>query len=339
MMDASFRAELENIIETFSVAPGSYSIQEKYYSVGSGTEDAGSADLPKDIFLQHVKGMLYRLHHCRQEDYQRGFVPQHYHSNRDLVESFSEANSGMGTWEPGWQVRRIEKNGQIAVQKDGLTLWVRAQQFIAVEGERKVEPGKKGYIAMAREFRSLLPGFYMANGNAPLDQRPVLARIYWNISAPGAVDLLKHITTELNSENISFQFKIINRPECFTRADAGVLYMNKQYLEKSRDALARVYGQIRKFLKPKTPLFAKRLGYGVSLAEDPHNGDSFGQHCMQILAQALYNTHEKGISSRDEKIKEVARHFGNRKIDLDAPYLSPGSVDSYDGLRRGVFEG
>jgi hypothetical protein len=354
-MTLEWQMELKDLVAGFSImSSNSYVLQGRSYNIMLDEKNTDSNILMKRL-ISHLGNTLYQIYHCRQDsDYYYNYENQmmtlsrRYHDNRDFVELLSKANASQGTWEPGWEIRKFEKNGQIAVQKDGLTLWILPQQFIPSEKEEKegkrIEVGKKGHIAMVREFRSLLPGFYMANGNAPLNQSPPLVRIYWNISATGATFLLKHITAELNNEKVPFQFKILNNPTSFVRADAGVLYMNKQFLEKSRKALATIHRQVKPFLRPKTPLFAKRLTHGVSLAEDPNNGESFGQHRTRIFAEALYDMNEKNrSSSEDEKLAEVSRHFKSLGIDMiNKPYMNAGSVDdnndNYDVLFEGVFD-
>ena len=76
----------------------------------------------------------------------------------------SNANTGVGTWEPGWEISKIEKNGKLVVKKNGLKIWILPYQFVPLNSNR-IEVGKKGYLLMVKEFRELLSGFYMANGN------------------------------------------------------------------------------------------------------------------------------------------------------------------------------
>ena len=74
--------------------------------------------------------------------------------------------------------------------------------------------------------------------------------------------------------------------------------MDKKILEKSIYALSKIYNNIKSFLKADTPLFAKRLSSGISLAEDPQNGESFGQNRSKILSEAIYEIYKKNISTK-----------------------------------------
>ena len=75
----------------------------------------------------------------------------------------------------------------------------------------------------------------------------------------------------------------------FVRSDAGVLYINKGDLNNSINLISSIYRNVRKYLKTNTSLFTKKIVPGLSLAEDPNNKESFGQHRSRILAESLYS--------------------------------------------------
>ncbi len=250
----------------------------------------------------------------------------------------SNANTGIGTWEPGWEISKIEKNGKLVVKKNGLKIWILPYQFVPL-GNNRIEVGKKGYLRMVKEFRELLSGFYMANGNMTMEENISIVRIYWNVRSDGAIPLMNNLTTLLNQEKIPFQFKILNNANYFIRADAGVLYMDKKILEKSIYSLSKIFNSIKSFLKADTPLFAKRLSSGISLAEDPENGESFGQNRSKILSEAFYEIYKKNISTKEEKIREVRKYFQAKNIEINRPYLKNiESLDQYEKMFKGLFK-
>jgi hypothetical protein len=367
-----FRSELEDIVSTFDVVrPGeSYSLQGRTYRFQSarrqgeqGGEEEGRNQDPDHLtatklLALHLGNALYQLYHCRKKEGEGAYGGKEIATaypllhgrgtdkSRDFIEMLSRANTGHGTWEPGWEIRKIERNGQLATYRDGLTLWISPKQFFPYDGDddrEKIEVGKKGYIAMVKEFRALLPGFYMANGNAPLDQTPPLVRIYWNVGSQDAALLMRVSTTELNDANVPFQFKILSDPNSFSRTDAGVLYISKQHLKDSRGALRNIYGRTKGALKPETSLFCKRLAPGVSLAEDPHNGESFGQHRTRILAEALCQAatttyeNDKILAKKEDRFNHVSAYLEKSGISMLTPYLNSGSIEDYDAILDGVF--
>jgi hypothetical protein len=348
MNNQNYLTELEDIIEVIKIDSNkSYIIGNQSYDLASNNnknkylnlDSRNSTDFQKQSLLETLGNHLYQIFHCKQNINQQIFTNQNYFDNRNFVELLSNANTGIGTWDPGWEVSKIENNGRfIVVKKNDLNLWIFPYQFNPFDSDQ-IRVGKKGYILMVKEFRELLPGFYMANGNISLDEHTSIVRIYWNIVSDGAIYLMKSLTTELNRAMIPFQFKILNNTNYFIRADAGVLYLNKKDLEKSTGALSKIYNNIKSFLKVDTPLFAKRLATGISFAEDPQNGESFGQNRSRILSESIYEIYKKNISKKKDKIKEVRNYFEIKNIDINRPYLKDlKSIDEYEKILNGVFD-
>jgi hypothetical protein len=215
--------EIHGIIQEFHIlSEGKYSFQGRLYDISSNDEKKMNSETFAKQLVSHFALILYQKYHCRQIVSNYATLTSSHYNIRNFVESLSEGNVGHGTWEPGWIIRKIEKDGQLEVHKNGLSIWVPRERFAPTNGEIKM--GNEGYVVMPKEFRSILPGFYMANGNAPLDVNPTIVRIYWNIEAEGALCLMRQVTTELNlSNSIAFQFKIINNPDHFLRADAAYI--------------------------------------------------------------------------------------------------------------------
>jgi hypothetical protein len=361
------RQELEKIIESVKIiSDRSYVINGRCYDLpkpygvtknnsnrrtGVMTEQEVDLEISSDV-CKYLGEILYQNYHCRTDTLNNDLGDNlDFIDNRDFLDLLSQANTGKGSWDPGWQIIRIEKNRQLVVHKDGLTLWIHPWQFASYD--REIKMGKKGYIPMVREYRLLLPGFYMANSDAPLDDPavPPIVRIYWNIHARGSVRLLQSITLRLNANRVPFKFKILSNPSLFKRADSAVLYVCKKYLPGLREILSKIYQASKQYMKDETPLFAKRLAPGISLAEDPDNGESFGQNRCRILAEAIctiavarkmaereygsdFSTHSICI----KEIDGIESYFNKFGIDIDRPYLkSKSSIDDYDTILAGAF--
>jgi hypothetical protein len=317
----------------------------KPYSVENDSEgDFSHHQLKSDErIVLLLRDLLYHVFHCRQPySLERKTVSTFQSSeSQDLSEALSSANVGQGTWEPGWEIKKIERDGKLlALHKNGLTLWVSPLQFSSVDGTNDV--GKKGFVRMTKEYRNLLPGFYMAIGNTPAkDNEVTTVRLYWNIKSSHATLLMKFLTGELNILSIPFHLKILNNPHFYPRADAAVLYIKRNYLPRSRDILSLTYQNIRDYLNPTTPLFAKTLCHGISIAEDPipnSRNESFGQNRSRILAEAIFGAYKNGLKTINERFSEITRHFQNLKLDFERPYLNPLSSDNYGDLINGVAD-
>jgi len=341
----SYLKELEYITSTIRIrSPNSYEIDNQVYSL----EDNHSTNKNKIMkpndgkdVISILESYIYNVFHCRQKNNNsQAFFNLSYFDNRDFVESISNANKGVGTWEPGWEVHRIldKESNNLVVKKNGLMLWVHSYQFIPYD-QKKYSVGEKGYVSMVKEFRELLSGFYMANGNVSLKENASVIRIYWNVSGDGAIPIMEHLTTELNDNHLPFQFKILNNINYFIRSDAAVLYIDKQNINDMGLSLSRIYKKIKPFLKPTTPLFAKKLASGLSLAEDPNNGESFGQNRSRILAEALYEIYNKNVLSITDQLVQIGKHFSKNDINIEKPFLKNNdSLDNYDEILVGVFD-
>src|SRR5262249_40748610 len=152
-------------------------------------------------------------------------------ARRDLVAALSAANSGHGTWEPGWAINHLEEDGHVAVAKDGLTFWVKRDGVRCENG--MIRPGTSCRVRVPKELRGLAPGFYLATGDGEGDNddrgddgEPLL-RYYWNLTSAAAAPFMRSTTTLLNAAGIPFRVKLLVDPSAYERADAGVLYMRR----------------------------------------------------------------------------------------------------------------
>lgn len=259
----------------------------------------------------------------------------------DFTNALSNSNAGEASWQAGGKIIRILEDGRLITEKDGLPLWVFPHQIRLCGQDNSIEIGKEVLIEIGKEFRYLFPGFYVALGeklsiDGDENMFP-LVRIYCNIQSTYSTILTQVLTTELNHSKIPFKFKIISDPYQYPRADAAVLYNSKKYLNMSKESLKNIYQKIVDGLNSPTPVFAKRLAPGISLAEDPGNDESFGQNRCRIMAEALRNCHSKGLVHFEAKRSAISAHFKANNIDITKPYLNRSLEDDYDELLHGVF--
>jgi hypothetical protein len=116
----------------------------------------------------------------------------------------------------------------------------------------------------------------------------------------------------------------------FGRADAATLYISRGYYKKSLALLVDAHEEVKFFLDESVPLFSKRLANGIGLAEDPPNGESFGLNRCRLVAEALFRCYQKHHNSDQEKLAEIVHRFNEVGLNMNVPYLNPGSKDAYD---------
>ncbi len=259
---------------------------------------------------------------------QRAFDPV---ARRDLIGALSAANTGRGSWEPGWTVRRIQDDGQVVVSK-GDVEFCGAPKGVRKSGDR-IRPDEHCQVWVAKELRELVPGFYLAIGDGPTHSDDdagtdrALGRYYWHLTALAAVPFMAMATSLLNDAQVAFRAKVLSDPGAFHRADAGVLYIRPRDYARVEPIIAGLHAAVVTSLRPEVPLFTKRLADGLGFAEDPISSMSFGQHRCKVAARALWQSFEKARVDRDSRISALAAAFFELNLDPLLPYLGPGSRD------------
>jgi hypothetical protein len=283
---------------------------------------------PEPVILAALEGDLYSRLYTRPA---RTAAPADFLAQRDHTSALSAANNGRGSWEPGWQVISLEPDGRFAVRKDGITCWVgpdglRARTAIPA-------PGDHVRVRVAKELRSLIPGFYCAIGDGDqddCDDAPApRVRFYWHLTARAAVPYMAAITRRLNERRIPFRTKVLSDPNGYGRADAGVLYVERRSATRVGDVLAAVHREIVPWLRPEVPLFSRPLAPGLSVAEDPRTSLSFGQHRCQLAARAVWTSFTRGDATPEQQAATCAEVVRAADLDPVRPHLEPGSTDRY----------
>jgi HopA1 effector protein family len=251
----------------------------------------------------------------------------------NLVEAMSAANATSDRWEHGWFISEISHHGPITAQKGNQQRSIWPGQFLSKDGPAAVtRVGAEISIFYAKESRSLQPGFYYAFGETPEETRQSygLTRLYWNLSPEGAPRLINLLTTRLNRFQVPFRFKCVTAQGQFERTDCAVLYLAKRYFRITAELMLDVHPGIADYLDDDVPLFSKKLARGLSVAEDPGTGESFGQSRSQCLAQSAWNCYLNKQVSLQARLKEFRRLLSERGIDPELPHLNKGSLDWYD---------
>jgi hypothetical protein len=250
-------------------------------------------------------------------------------SDPRFVQALSRANSGSGGWEPGWRIARTDAES-VQVQRGGLSVRVRVEDCRAVDD--LYEPGMPVCLRRPKDLGAGLPGFYVALGDValPAGRDGTEVRIYFNVTAAGASRLVAVCTRLLNTARVPFSLKVLDHPTGYDRCDAAVLYLQAGGFDRARESLSAITAACAPHLRRDSPAFTKPLAPGVSVAEhDPGVGTSFGSSRCRLVAEGIVAAHERGHGSLADRIDGVARRFADRGLDLEAPYLAPGSSGRY----------
>lgn len=245
-----------------------------------------------------------------------------------------QSNSGEGYFRSGWQVVKEETDGALAVHKGGLTLHIDRAKHLQPEAQAATI----GDLVAIKMPKNLVQnGFYMAVGNAGLDNQEDMVRVYFNLTPPGAVAVMGSLTAQLNAIPIPFKFKALYNPKDYGRYDSAVLYFDKSNYETVHPVLERVYAEHQSYFQPEVPLFTKLIAPGLAIAEEPDHKftekESFGTHRCQIVANGLLEAWRKGDNTPESRLAEILQQFSLLNIELQRPYLNANSEDIYTALK------
>jgi hypothetical protein len=272
----------------------------------------GMDDAERRAFLRDcLRGELYFSFYCRgRVEPARWREPQPVSGDTRLLDALAAANAGPEVWEPGWSVERIEADEAV----------VRSAALRARAPLSDIRAAEEGVRLRARSARTgISPGHLMLMGDASHELDGDVVRVYWNVVAGGAVELVRALTSRLTDERVPYCFKLAHHPLGFDRADAAVLYVRAEDFPPLREALTAIGETLAAVLRPREPVFTLPLVPGVGLAEDP--GESFGEHRCGLLAEGILEA--RGIRGRAARRERVIARFTHAGVDIDAPYREP----------------
>jgi hypothetical protein len=251
----------------------------------------------------------------------------------DFALRLSQGNRSRDQWLDGWNVLQALDDGCVLAQRFDAQRMLWPGEYVVLDATvRTPAQGVPLRIFQPRESRTLQAGFYFAFGESlaeGLDESRLL-RTYWNVTAEGAILLVERITSRLNRLGIPFRFKCGDAPERFGRLDAAVLYTHRRYHRILRLQIDQLLaGFDERHIGRDTPLFTWPLRPGVSIAEDPPGGESFGMHRCRILAEGMWNAFVEKRAAAQERLDRVCQHLADCGMSLRAMHLNPGSRFDY----------
>ncbi len=297
---------------------------ERESALSRRIQEGLSHDGRRQYLVSAIHRRLYESFYCTGSAVPiPGDGPDATSVSSDGHEALARANSGAGSWHGGWTLKRAGSPSEI--ERGGLSVLV-------AEGEFRVRESAEAApctveLRLPKGLPAASPGFYTALGDQPLDDAGEIARLYWNASSQGMVELMRLLTTTLNRTGAPFRLKALARAHGSPRRDAFVLYVARRDMGELADLLAGIHAEVSPHLMPGTPALTKALAPGLSFADDPADRSSFGMHRCLMIAEGVVQAHESGVDDAPGRLGFVERVFLARGVDLDAPYLNPGAAD------------
>lgn len=321
--------ELEQILLATDIAsPVAFTFADTQFSVTNQASQAASVSSP---IIAQLQQCFYQHGYCsRFQPESLGHSPGLPVSQEDFLSQLSQANSGLSRWDMGWRVKRVEPTGKVWAEKTGVSRMFAPGEFVSFDAPAApMAAGASIGAYVARESTLVQPGFYVAFGETISSSDPLdVVRFYWNIDGTGVRILLRTLTRDLNRFQVPFQFKCPIYWQSYVRRDTAVLYIKKNFFFLVKDLAASWHQECKLYLRDDVPLFSLRLFPGISLAEDPGNGESFGMNRCRHVAEAIWNSYTAGLP-KEQYLQAVTQQFQRHGLDFSRPYLNAGSVDQY----------
>jgi hypothetical protein len=216
----------------------------------------------------------------------------------------------------------------VAVTRNGLTLLAEEQH---ISDGRQEGDGGLARVWMPRELLRASPGFYIAIGDAelPVDSREIW-RFYWRLSPDDAIAFMRSATSLLNTAGFPFQLKMSASRDNFGRHDSVVLYFPAGQPESVYEMLPRLFELCGADLLPGGPALTLSLAQGLSWAEDPGTGESFGWHRCRLIADGIVRAYECKEQSEEGRLRIVEDRFREERIDPEEPFVGSVSAERPD---------
>ncbi len=300
---------------------------------------AGTPPAATHPLVLHLTQQLYQHCYCSRFDGTLRdaavFTPPAEVEQIAFSARLSAGNTGQDRWDTGWRIMSMLPSGQVLAQKGDRVRVLWGGEFVTI-GSAGVPPapGAGIQIYMPHESWTLQPGYYYVLGTETVDAQDDrdLIRVYWNVGTDEVASLVQLLTHTLNRFTVPFRFKCQVNPAAYARIDGTVLFVSRRYYHFVAELIETyVLPGIGARLDTETPLFTKRLAPGLSVAEDPGTGESFGMHRCRLLAEGALTAFEHGDRTGDGELllAAVVDRFKRDGLDLEHPYLNAGSRDVY----------
>lgn len=247
-----------------------------------------------------------------------------------FLERLSAANPTADRWEAGWKVFQVEPGGAVHILKGDVATVAQPGQYAYLPGAGRAPlAGAIVDFSIARQSLQHQPGTYYAFGDAVAGDYDMarLSRFYFNVPSAQVDALLRRLGRALNRYRVPYRFKCPVDPRRFERSDSAVLYLARRHAASVLRLLRPLAAELAPLLRADTPLFTRPLLPGIGAADEPGDGQSFGQSRARLLAQALVDAGVgAGIDARRAALAARLRQHG---LDPFRPYLAPGLTDIY----------
>lgn len=242
------------------------------------------------------------------------------------IEAVRRANPTRTYWSPQWIVESIGTDGSVTARRRLSRRTFRAGGFVAYDRPgASVDVGARIAVLWTKESTVSQAGYYHCFGETPPDswESSLVGRFYFHVDEKTAPAVVGVVAGVLNRFCVPFQMKCNLRLDRLARTDGVVLYVASRRCAAVTRMLGDRAAELRDLVTDPVPLFALRLDRGVAYADDPANGESFGQDRCAVIARGLVQAWLAGRTDSDARFETIREEWLRAGLSMDHPYLRP----------------
>jgi hypothetical protein len=338
--------ELENIANDINVSSTAIRLRRQESNLEIIDQDVSgqdSCDLNNAILRSKLLNLIYKVYFDGSYKSSNG-INKNIRQDLERIDGtgvdwgfygqLDKCNERKVWYHPNFLVASGSGGDQLRVKYDGNTLTVsRKHHLHPMHSNAKV-----GDLVSV-----LLPNHYIKNEfyvsfNDTSDefdhvQEESFARnsvyIYLNFRSSAAVDALGFFSRNLNKEKVLHSFQVLHNPLNYNRHYVAILRFDRSAYDITGFHIHNFYLEHSCLFENTVPILTKTIMPGVAISERPKEENSFGLNRCRILANAIADEFEHGNGTIESKMKFMIENLEKSQIDINKPYLNPGSGDSY----------
>jgi HopA1 effector protein family len=238
----------------------------------------------------------------------------------DLRSALRIAPAAAGRWETGWVVLQSGQNGVCSAGcKSQMRVLSPGDYANIARPGMPVAPGDALAVRQLVDWVDEATGFWCAQSSHGAPRQP-LNRLYLSASSEQVGFVLHAITAALDSLELRYTLKCPCEVGSYARADSVVVYLEREAWTAAKAVIQETARDLKDRLRDARPPLTRKIGPGAGMAEDPHDGTSFGESRCRALAPGVRKLLSRPARSTADSLLVLAEALRAAAIDPRQPW-------------------
>ena len=238
-----------------------------------------------------------------------------------LMARLRAAHGATARFEHGWTARGVSAGGVVVAERGGESVEFAPPDYVNMD--HPCVPARSGdrlAVTTRRDGADESGGWWVAYATVGPAPESDMVRLYWNCPVESAPLLVAGISGVVESLGVPYTLKCPAASELFDRVDPVVLYLGLDRWADATEPLRRLHESLADYLRLAVPPLTLPMGRGAAVAEDPSDGQSFGQSRARAVAAGLVRASALGLSGEAETIAVILEQLTANGISPIRPY-------------------